>query len=79
MKYFKYILVGLISLLVLNLLTFYLFGKQSLRDRNVEEMIKEIEENNFQNSEFDYAYTLISTLDLNEMFFIKQKKSLFSH
>lgn len=40
MKILKYILIGITLLLGLNLLTFYLFGKQSLRDRNVEEIIR---------------------------------------
>lgn len=40
MKIVRYTLLILLSLLLLNLITYFLFGKQSLRERNVSEMMK---------------------------------------
>lgn len=62
MKILKYILIGTTLLLALNLLTFYLFGKQSLRDRNVSEMMKTDFEN-WDNLKLEFH--LVSNLTLN--------------
>lgn len=60
MKVIRYTLLILLSLLLLNLITYFLIGKQSLRERNISELNKEKIGDFF---ELDPTYTLISSLN----------------
>lgn len=68
MKIIKYVLITLVSLLTLNLLTFYLFGKKALTDRNVSQMIKTDVENWY---DLELAYNIISNLELDSSIELK--------
>ncbi|MBR9919047.1 hypothetical protein GYB29_15575, partial [bacterium] len=59
MKVIRYTLLILLSLVLLNLITYFLIGKQSLRERNVSEMMK-TEFSNEHN--VDVEYYLMSEL-----------------
>ena len=70
MKLLKYTLIGIVVLLGLNLLTFYLFGKQSLRERNVKVILGD---SNLKNEMERLAFPLQSNLELEDSITIRDK------
>ena len=70
MKIARYTLLILPCLFLINLLTYFLIGKQSLRERNVSEMLK----SNFENPyDLELEFQLISNLQTDSIFTIQNK------
>ena len=62
MKLIRYTLLILLSLVLLNLITYFLIGKKSLRERNISEMMKTDVENWF---ELELTYVVLSNQNLD--------------
>ncbi|OAN60732.1 hypothetical protein A8B79_09430 [Balneola sp. EhC07] len=71
MKVIRYTLLILLSLLLLNLITYFLIGKKSLRERNISEMMKTEFENPY---DLKLEFQLVSDLQLDSTFKFQNKK-----
>lgn len=70
MKGLKLIFIGVLSFILLNTITYYAFGEENLRKRNLNEILS----NGFENwHEVEWEYVLVSNLDSKKSFTLNDK------